>query len=127
MRRFRIRATVMFAAAICAPAFSALVTTAGAQPVSNDRPIGRFSNDLHQEEGVVVGSDCAPAPSAAYDPTYRPGVDAYGNPVIPAGPQANWRVDDFAVEVPYGDAQVYAGVTRRPDSESSPDCLAAPK
>lgn len=91
--------------------------------IANDAPIGRFSNDLHQREGIVVGPGCQPAPSPAYDATYQPGIDAYGNPVIPAeSPRPRYQLE-LGAAIPFGEGgEAFATLT--PDQYGGDaDCL----
>ena len=50
----------------------------------------RWSNSHHHESGIVAGYDCV-RPGPGVDPTYVPGEDAWGRPVIPAGPRSKFR------------------------------------
>ncbi len=98
---------------------------ARSEVITNDAPVGRFSNDLHQQEGIVAGPHCEPAPSPAYDATYRPGVDAYGNPVIPAeSPRPRYQLE-LGAAIPLGEGQAFATLT--PDQNGANmtggDCL----
>jgi len=57
--------------------------------INNDPRSGktpRWSNDHHHESGVVIGPDCVGV-APGVDPTYEAGWDAYGYPIIPAGPR----------------------------------------
>ncbi len=85
--------------------------------ITNDAPIGRFSNDLHQREGIVSGPNCEPAPSPAYDATYRAGVDAYGNPVIPAERSRPRFQLELGAAIPLGEGEAFATLT--PDQYGS--------
>ncbi len=54
---------------------------------TNDGPVGkspRWSNGFQQQEGTVVTPGGCLLPSPEYQANYVPGVDAWGNPVIPA-------------------------------------------
>lgn len=57
----------------------------------------RWSNDLHHEQGLIVGRDCVALPPGA-DAEYVPGRDAWGRPVIPAEPPKGFR-EPFPMEV----------------------------
>lgn len=57
--------------------------------INNDPKSGkapRWSNDHHHESGVVIGPDCVGL-APGLDPTFEAGWDAYGYPVVPAGPR----------------------------------------
>ena len=57
----------------------------------------RWSNDLHHEEGLIVGRDCVALPPGA-SAEYIPGRDAWGRTIIPAE-QPRGLHNSFPVEV----------------------------
>lgn len=74
-------------AIVCVLGISAVPATSGG--INNDPKSGkapRWSNDHHHESGVVFRPDCVGV-APGLDPTFEAGWDAYGYPVIPAGPR----------------------------------------
>ncbi len=77
---------------IPAPANSDSYTTDGPK-----RTGPRWSNDHHQEHGLIVRPDCVGLPPGA-SAEYVPGIDPWGHPITPAE-QPKGFSDSFPVQV----------------------------